>query len=285
MADRTRNGGAEIVNLLKTSAWYAPASAVVEMVDAVLKDKKKILPCAAFLQGEYGMKDVYLGVPVKLGAKGMEQVVEFDLDAVSFAGRFGRHQTVPSKSSRIRVPSRKTRARMNRTSARNRPDTGTSTWMSTSLVTCCTQSLSADMGMAITCTAMLIQAMALRRLALTGTNGAQSALVGVPSGAFLIPGAGPVGGITGSGGGNEPIPVLTIEASAAAGLPAASQATVPSGRAVVSIRDRVRVGSDLVRGLALRKWGGFEADWIDDLAPQGFAPPTLQRFSPSRKAT
>jgi len=76
---RTRDGGAEIVNLLKTSAWYAPASAVVEMVDAVLKDKKKILPCAAYLQGEYGMKDVYLGVPVKLGAKGMEQVVEIAL--------------------------------------------------------------------------------------------------------------------------------------------------------------------------------------------------------------
>jgi malate dehydrogenase len=78
---RTANGGAEIVNLLKTSAWYAPASAVVEMVDAVLKDKKKILPCAAYLQGEYGMKDVYLGVPVKLGAKGMEQVVEIQLTA------------------------------------------------------------------------------------------------------------------------------------------------------------------------------------------------------------
>jgi malate dehydrogenase len=78
---RTANGGAEIVNLLKTSAWYAPASAVVEMVDAVLKDKKKILPCAAYLQGEYGMKDVYLGVPVKLGARGMEQVVEIALTA------------------------------------------------------------------------------------------------------------------------------------------------------------------------------------------------------------
>jgi malate dehydrogenase len=76
---RTRDGGAEIVNLLKTSAWYAPASAVVEMVDAVLRDKKKILPCAAYLQGEYGMRDVYLGVPVKLGAKGVEQIVEIEL--------------------------------------------------------------------------------------------------------------------------------------------------------------------------------------------------------------
>jgi malate dehydrogenase len=76
---RTRDGGAEIVNLLKTSAWYAPASAVVEMVDAVLRDKKKILPCAAYLQGEYGMRDVYLGVPVKLGARGVEQIVEIAL--------------------------------------------------------------------------------------------------------------------------------------------------------------------------------------------------------------
>ena len=76
---RTRDGGAEIVNLLKTSAWYAPASAVVEMVDAVLRDKKKILPCAAYLQGEYGMRDVYLGVPVKLGSGGVEQIVEIAL--------------------------------------------------------------------------------------------------------------------------------------------------------------------------------------------------------------
>ena len=70
IVQRTRDGGAEIVNLLKTSAWYAPASAVVEMVDAVLRDKKKILPCAAYLQGEYGMRDVYLGVPVQLGREG-----------------------------------------------------------------------------------------------------------------------------------------------------------------------------------------------------------------------
>ena len=76
---RTRDGGAEIVNLLKTSAWYAPASAVVEMVDAVLRDKKKVLPCAAYLQGEYGMRDVYLGVPVKLGSRGVEQIVEIAL--------------------------------------------------------------------------------------------------------------------------------------------------------------------------------------------------------------
>jgi malate dehydrogenase len=76
---RTRDGGIEIVNHLKTSAWYAPASAVVEMVDAVIKDKKKILPCAAYLQGEYGLRDVYLGVPVKLGKGGVEQVLEIAL--------------------------------------------------------------------------------------------------------------------------------------------------------------------------------------------------------------
>ena len=76
---RTRDGGAEIVNYLKTSAWYAPASAVVEMVDAVLRDKKKILPCAVYLQGEYGMRDVYLGVPVKLGKGGAEQIIEIPL--------------------------------------------------------------------------------------------------------------------------------------------------------------------------------------------------------------
>ena len=81
IVQRTRDGGAEIVNLLKTSAWYAPASAVVEMVDAVLKDKKKILPCAAYLQGEYGMDGIYLGVPVQLGASGMEKVVEIALTA------------------------------------------------------------------------------------------------------------------------------------------------------------------------------------------------------------
>jgi malate dehydrogenase len=78
---RTRDGGIEIVNFLKTSAWYAPASATVEMVDAVIRDKKKILPCAAYLQGEYGMNDVYLGVPVKLGRGGVEQIIEVALTA------------------------------------------------------------------------------------------------------------------------------------------------------------------------------------------------------------
>jgi len=77
---RTANGGAEIVKLLGTgSAFYAPGSAVVEMVDAILKDKKKILPCAVFLQGEYGIRDLFVGVPTKLGAGGAESVIEIEL--------------------------------------------------------------------------------------------------------------------------------------------------------------------------------------------------------------
>ncbi|MHB0968211.1 MAG: malate dehydrogenase [Thermoanaerobaculia bacterium] len=79
IVERTRNGGAEVVNLLKTSAWWAPSAAAAEMVEAILKDKKKILPCAAYLTGEYGMKDLFVGVPVKLGRKGMEQVIEIKL--------------------------------------------------------------------------------------------------------------------------------------------------------------------------------------------------------------
>src|ERR1700719_626169 len=79
---RTRKGGAEIVNLLKTgSAYYAPSAAVVEMVEAILKDKKKILPCAAYLEGEYGISGLFVGVPVKLGAKGIEQIIEIKLTA------------------------------------------------------------------------------------------------------------------------------------------------------------------------------------------------------------
>jgi malate dehydrogenase len=77
---RTANGGAEIVNYLKTgSAYYAPAAAAVEMVEAILKDKKKILPCAAYLDGQYGVKGLYVGVPVKLGRSGVEQVIEITL--------------------------------------------------------------------------------------------------------------------------------------------------------------------------------------------------------------
>ena len=78
--DRTRKGGGEIVSLLKTgSAYYAPSAAIVEMVEAIYKDKKKILPCAAYLEGEYGIQGLYVGIPVKLGAKGVEQIIEIHL--------------------------------------------------------------------------------------------------------------------------------------------------------------------------------------------------------------
>ena len=77
---RTRDGGAEIVGLLKTGgAYYAPGAGVVEMIEAILKDKKKILPCAAYLDGQYGVKGLYVGVPVKLGRGGVEQVIEIKL--------------------------------------------------------------------------------------------------------------------------------------------------------------------------------------------------------------
>jgi malate dehydrogenase len=82
LVQRTRDGGAEIVKYLKTgSAYYAPSAAVAEMVEAILKDKKKILPCAAYLEGEYGIKGLYVGVPVKLGARGIEQIIEIKLTA------------------------------------------------------------------------------------------------------------------------------------------------------------------------------------------------------------
>ena len=80
IVDRTRNGGAEIVNLLKTgSAFYAPAASAIAMAESYLKDKKRVLPCAAYLNGEYGVKDMYVGVPVVIGSKGVERVVEIEL--------------------------------------------------------------------------------------------------------------------------------------------------------------------------------------------------------------
>ncbi|MHB8177474.1 MAG: malate dehydrogenase [Vulcanimicrobiaceae bacterium] len=82
LVERTAKGGGEIVNLLKAgSAYYAPGRAITEMVDAILKDKHKILPCAAYLQGEYGIHNLFIGVPCRLGAKGLEQVVEIKLTA------------------------------------------------------------------------------------------------------------------------------------------------------------------------------------------------------------
>jgi malate dehydrogenase len=77
---RTANGGAEIVGLLKTgSAYYAPSLGAVEMAEAILKDKKKILPCAVYLEGEYGINNLFVGVPVKLGKNGIEQIIEISL--------------------------------------------------------------------------------------------------------------------------------------------------------------------------------------------------------------
>ena len=81
MVDRTRKGGGEVVNLLGTSAWYAPGAAAAQMVDAICLDEKRVLPCTAFLEGEYGVTGLYMGVPVKLGSKGVEEIVKLRLTA------------------------------------------------------------------------------------------------------------------------------------------------------------------------------------------------------------
>jgi malate dehydrogenase len=82
LVQRTRDGGGEIVNFLKSgSAFYAPGAAVVQMVEAIVKDKKRVLPCTAYLEGEYGLRDIYFGVPVKLGTGGVEQIIEIELTA------------------------------------------------------------------------------------------------------------------------------------------------------------------------------------------------------------
>lgn len=87
LVDRTRKGGAEIVGLLKTgSAYYAPSASAVQMAEAILKDQQRILPCAAYLQGEYGVKDMFLGVLCKLGGRGLEKVVEIELNETERAG-------------------------------------------------------------------------------------------------------------------------------------------------------------------------------------------------------
>ena len=86
IVDRTRSGGGEIVNLLKTgSAFYAPASSAIQMAESYLKDKRRVLPCAAYLNGEYGVKGMYVGVPVVVGANGIEKIVEIDLNAAERA--------------------------------------------------------------------------------------------------------------------------------------------------------------------------------------------------------
>ncbi len=99
IVERTRKGGAEIVDLLKTgSAFYAPSAGVMEMLDAILLDRKRILPCSAYLDGEYGLKDLFVGVPVVLGAGGVERVVEIELNAPE---RAAREQTARSVRSLV----------------------------------------------------------------------------------------------------------------------------------------------------------------------------------------
>ena len=101
-----RNGGAEIVNLLKTgSAFYAPAASAIAMAESYLHDKKRVLPCAAWLNGEYGIKDLYVGVPVVIGAKGVERIVEIQLnsaerDAFEKSAPRCRAWSMPARRSR-----------------------------------------------------------------------------------------------------------------------------------------------------------------------------------------
>jgi len=80
IVDRTRKGGGEVVELLGTSAWYAPGAAAAQMVEAIVDDQKRIFPCCAYLQGEYGLKDIYMGVPVMLGKHGVERIIEIELN-------------------------------------------------------------------------------------------------------------------------------------------------------------------------------------------------------------
>lgn len=80
IVERTKKGGGELVNLMGTSAWFAPGAAAAQMVEAIVDDQKKVIPVCAYLNGEYGLKDVYLGVPVKLGKGGVEEILEVDLN-------------------------------------------------------------------------------------------------------------------------------------------------------------------------------------------------------------
>jgi malate dehydrogenase len=104
LVDRARKGGGEIVALLKTgSAYYAPAAAAVQMAEAIAKNKRRILPCAAWLQGEYGMKDLFLGVPVLLGEKGMEKVIEVELSAAEKAALEASAQAVRTTVAELKA--------------------------------------------------------------------------------------------------------------------------------------------------------------------------------------
>jgi malate dehydrogenase len=104
LVKRTRDGGIEIVNFLKTgSAYYAPSSGAVQMVEAIVKDKKRILPCAVWLQGEYGIKDVVVGVPIKIGKKGMEKVIEIKLTADEKAALNKSAEGVRANSAKVKI--------------------------------------------------------------------------------------------------------------------------------------------------------------------------------------
>ena len=81
IVERTKKGGGEIVNLLGTSAWYAPGTAAAQMVEAIVRDQKRVFPCCVWLQGEYGLKDIYMGAPVVLGRNGVERIIELKLNA------------------------------------------------------------------------------------------------------------------------------------------------------------------------------------------------------------
>ena len=103
ISKRTAEGGAEITKLVGTSAWYAPGLAAAEMVEVILKDKKKILPCSVFLQGEYGVHDLFVGVPVKLGARGVEQIMQYTLTAEETAALHRSAAAVKELTDAIKV--------------------------------------------------------------------------------------------------------------------------------------------------------------------------------------
>jgi malate dehydrogenase len=104
LVERTRNGGAEIVAYLKTgSAYYAPSSAIVEMVDSILRDRKKILPCAVYLEGEFGIQGLYVGVPAKLGRGGVETVLDLPLSDAEKAALHGSAEAVRELVQKLKL--------------------------------------------------------------------------------------------------------------------------------------------------------------------------------------
>jgi malate dehydrogenase len=104
LVTRARNGGIEIVNYLKTgSAYYAPSAAAVQMVEAIVKDKKRVLPCAVYLQGEFGLKDTVVGVPIKLGKSGVEQIMELKLTAEESAALKKSADDVKSNMEKVKL--------------------------------------------------------------------------------------------------------------------------------------------------------------------------------------